>query len=143
MSTTRHFDSRDQSIEQVYQVLHVLPGYQREYIWSDDDMPTFAGDIHGEFYGGHAERIVHSDYFIGSIGARLARKRYFSWHPACSVKSVQMPSQWMDGRNGQVRRLMRGSGEWPGLRVPSGSWDRDTVRLRERLNAIACNDEPH
>lgn len=67
MATAPQIESRDLTIEQVYQDFYAVPDYQREYVWAEDDVQTFAEDIHDEFYGDRGELLQGPEYFIGSI----------------------------------------------------------------------------
>lgn len=67
MATAPKIESSDLTIEQVYKDFYVVPDYQREYVWSDSDVQTFADDIYDEFYGSKGELLPDSEYFIGSI----------------------------------------------------------------------------
>lgn len=66
MNTAPKIESSDVSIEQVYKDFYVVPDYQREYVWSEEDVRTFATDIHDEFYGPKGDLIEEVEYFIGS-----------------------------------------------------------------------------
>ena len=48
MSGAPKIESNDLSIEQVYKDFYVVPDYQREYVWSEDDVETFVEDIYDE-----------------------------------------------------------------------------------------------
>lgn len=67
MTTAPKIESSDLSIEQVYKDFYVVPDYQREYVWSTDDVQVFADDIYDEFYGSKGELLPEREYFIGSI----------------------------------------------------------------------------
>lgn len=67
MTTAPKIESSDLSIEQVYKDFYVVPDYQREYVWSIDDVQVFADDIYDEFYGSKGELLPEREYFIGSI----------------------------------------------------------------------------
>jgi len=67
MATAPKIESSDLTIEQVYKDFYVVPDYQREYVWSDNDVQTFADDIQDEFYGSKGELLPDREYFIGSI----------------------------------------------------------------------------
>lgn len=67
MTTAPKIESSDLSIEQVYKDFYVVPDYQREYVWSTDDVQMFADDIYDEFYGSKGELLPEREYFIGSI----------------------------------------------------------------------------
>ncbi|HEY2346501.1 MAG TPA: DUF262 domain-containing HNH endonuclease family protein [Xanthomonadaceae bacterium] len=69
MSTAPKIESSDLSIEQVYKDFYVVPDYQREYVWSEDNVLQFAEDIYDEFYGPRGDLIPEVEYFIGSIVA--------------------------------------------------------------------------
>lgn len=66
MSAAPKIESSDLSIEQVYKDFYVVPDYQREYVWSEDDVQTFAEDIYDEFFGPKGDLIDEVEYFIGS-----------------------------------------------------------------------------
>lgn len=67
MSSTPKIESSDLSIEQVYKDFYAVPDYQREYVWDEDDVLSFADDIYDEFYGPKGDLIKDVEYFIGSI----------------------------------------------------------------------------
>lgn len=67
MSGTPKIESSDLSIDQVYKDFYVVPDYQREYVWAEDDVEAFAEDIYDEFYGSEGGLIGDVEYFIGSI----------------------------------------------------------------------------
>ncbi|KRA33534.1 hypothetical protein ASD68_11180 [Rhodanobacter sp. Root627] len=67
MTTAPKIESSDLTIEQVYKDFYAVPDYQREYVWAEDDVQTFAEDIYDEFYTEKGELVPDSEYFIGSI----------------------------------------------------------------------------
>lgn len=69
MSDAPKIESKDLTIEDVYKDFYVVPDYQREYVWSEEDVQVFADDIHDEFYGSKGELLPEREYFIGSIVA--------------------------------------------------------------------------
>lgn len=58
-------ESQDLSIGKLFNEFYVVPSYQREYVWEDEQVTEFLNDIYEEFsknnFGSAAE------YFIGSI----------------------------------------------------------------------------
>lgn len=66
MITAPKIESSDLSIEQVYKDFYVVPDYQREYVWKEEDVRAFADDIHNEFYGPKGDLVPEVEYFIGS-----------------------------------------------------------------------------
>lgn len=66
MSTAPKIESSDLSVEQVYKDFYVVPDYQREYVWNEEDVRAFADDIYNEFYGPKGDLIPEVEYFIGS-----------------------------------------------------------------------------
>lgn len=77
MTVAPKIESSDLSIEQVYKDFYVVPDYQREYVWSEDDVQTFAEDIYDEFYGPKGDLIEDVEYFIGSTVVCKNRQQVF------------------------------------------------------------------
>lgn len=63
--TTQRIESQDISVAGLFQSFYAVPDYQREYVWSTEQVEQLLTDILGEITGTDPE---HSpEYFIGSI----------------------------------------------------------------------------
>lgn len=63
--TTQRIESQDISVAGLFQSFYAVPDYQREYVWSTEQVKQLLTDILGEMTGTDPE---HSpEYFIGSI----------------------------------------------------------------------------
>jgi len=63
--TTQRIESQDISVAGLFQSFYAVPDYQREYVWSTEQVEQLLTDILGEMTGTDPE---HSpEYFIGSI----------------------------------------------------------------------------
>src|SRR6056297_1004773 len=63
--TTQRIESQDISVAGLFQSFYPVPDYQREYVWSTEQVEQLLTDILGEMTGTDPE---HSpEYFIGSI----------------------------------------------------------------------------
>lgn len=63
--TTQRIESQDISVAGLFQSFYAVPDYQREYVWSTEQVEQLLTDIVGEMTGTDPE---HSpEYFIGSI----------------------------------------------------------------------------
>ncbi len=63
--TTQRIESQDISVAGLFQSFYAVPDYQREYVWSTEQVEQLLTDILGEMTGADPE---HSpEYFIGSI----------------------------------------------------------------------------
>jgi uncharacterized protein with ParB-like and HNH nuclease domain len=58
-------ESQDLSIGKLFSDFYIIPNYQREYVWEEDNVKQFFDDIYESF--GDYESSVSEDYFIGSI----------------------------------------------------------------------------
>lgn len=57
-------ESNDKSVADLLADFYVVPDYQREYVWEDEQIEQLFDDIHAEFASGENPL---PDYFIGSI----------------------------------------------------------------------------
>jgi uncharacterized protein with ParB-like and HNH nuclease domain len=57
--------SEDITLGKLFDDFYVVPDYQREYVWQDDEVGDLLGDIHAEFSTNHT--ISDHEYFIGSV----------------------------------------------------------------------------
>lgn len=64
MTTMQTIDSRDISLDELFNDFYVVPSYQREYIWGTPQVERLLQDIYTEFSS--TEREADSEYFIGS-----------------------------------------------------------------------------
>lgn len=63
--TTQRIESQDISVAGLFQSFYAVPDYQREYVWSTEQVEQLLTDILGEMTGTDPE---HSpEYFIGSV----------------------------------------------------------------------------
>lgn len=63
--TEQHIQSQDISIAELFMSFYVVPDYQREYVWEDDEVEQLLTDIAGEM--GASDAASAPEYFIGSI----------------------------------------------------------------------------
>lgn len=60
----QRIDSHDLAIGDLFKDFYVVPDYQREYVWGDDEVEQLLVDINTEF---SSDGKTPSEYFIGSI----------------------------------------------------------------------------
>lgn len=60
-------DSQDMSLAKLFDDFYIVPDYQREYIWEEQEVEQLLDDVHAEFQA--PQRAEESEYFIGSIVA--------------------------------------------------------------------------
>lgn len=68
MTTQQAIESKDVTLAELFNDFFIVPDYQREYVWSEDEeeqVEQLFNDIYGEFL--NQERTGNSEYFIGSI----------------------------------------------------------------------------
>jgi hypothetical protein len=58
------------SLGKLFDDFYVVPDYQREYIWEEQEVEQLLDDVHAEFQA--PQRIEESEYFIG--GSRKERR---------------------------------------------------------------------
>lgn len=58
-------ESQDLSIGKLFNDFYLVPSYQREYVWEEEQVTEFLNDIYEEFYSNNSGAV--SEYFIGSI----------------------------------------------------------------------------
>jgi uncharacterized protein with ParB-like and HNH nuclease domain len=58
-------ESQDLSIGKLFNDFYIVPSYQREYVWQEEQVQDFFEDIYGEFSS--SDSGAASEYFIGSI----------------------------------------------------------------------------
>src|SRR5271166_3339468 len=58
-------ESKDVSLGDLFGNFFVVPNFQREYVWSTDEVRTLLDDVNAEF--GAVDRNDDSEYFIGTI----------------------------------------------------------------------------
>ncbi len=58
-------ESQDLSIGKLFSEFYIVPSYQREYVWQEEQVTNFFEDIYGEFSDRQSDS--PSEYFIGSI----------------------------------------------------------------------------
>lgn len=58
-------ESQDLTIEKLFNDFYVIPSYQREYVWGEEEVREFVEDIYNEFSANTFESVY--EYFIGSI----------------------------------------------------------------------------
>ena len=59
--------SKDTSIAGLFNDFYVVPDYQREFVWEDDEVQQLLDDVHKAFESGSPTDQSLADYFIGSI----------------------------------------------------------------------------
>jgi hypothetical protein len=64
IDTGQRIESDDLSIGDVFKDFYAVPDYQREYVWSDEEVEQLLVDINTEFSSNGSQP---SEYFIGSI----------------------------------------------------------------------------
>jgi len=68
MTTQQAIESKDVTLEDLFHDFYIVPDYQREYVWSEENeeqVEQLFNDIYWEFL--NQERSGNSEYFIGSI----------------------------------------------------------------------------
>lgn len=65
MSTPETIKSEDIALGKLFDDFYVVPDYQREYVWRDEQIEDLLSDIHSEFSANH--NVTDHEYFIGSI----------------------------------------------------------------------------
>jgi uncharacterized protein with ParB-like and HNH nuclease domain len=60
-------ESHDKSVAGLLTDFYVVPDYQREYVWQDDQIEQLLDDIHTEFTAASTASAAPSEYFIGSV----------------------------------------------------------------------------
>lgn len=63
--TEQRIQSQDISIAELFMSFYVVPDYQREYVWGEDEVDQLLTDVAGEMEGSTAA--TAPEYFIGSI----------------------------------------------------------------------------
>ncbi|MBO6866764.1 MAG: DUF262 domain-containing protein [Thalassococcus sp.] len=63
--TTQRIESQDIAVAGLFQSFYAVPDYQREYVWSTEQVEQLLTDIHGEM--ANADPELSPEYFIGSI----------------------------------------------------------------------------
>ncbi|MGB3560400.1 MAG: DUF262 domain-containing protein, partial [Geitlerinemataceae cyanobacterium] len=58
-------ESQDLSIGKLFTEFYIVPSYQREYVWQEEQVTEFFDDIYNEFRIQQPD--APSEYFIGSI----------------------------------------------------------------------------
>ncbi|NJK47299.1 DUF262 domain-containing protein [Candidatus Gracilibacteria bacterium] len=58
-------ESQDLSIDKLFHNFYIVPTYQREYVWQEEQVQEFFDDIYEEFENSPEGNLA--DYFIGSI----------------------------------------------------------------------------
>ena len=58
-------DSQDMSISKLFDDFYVVPSFQREYVWGQEQVEQLLQDIYNEYDANHTKG--DSEYFIGSI----------------------------------------------------------------------------
>lgn len=64
-TSSQMVDSSDLNLDTVFKEFYVVPDYQREYVWEEEQVEQLLGDIYTEFSADG--RATPSEYFIGSI----------------------------------------------------------------------------
>lgn len=67
MLDERTIDSRDLSVEQVFKDHYVVPDFQREYVWKEDNVRELFVDFVEDVFDERRSLISGQEYFIGSI----------------------------------------------------------------------------
>jgi uncharacterized protein with ParB-like and HNH nuclease domain len=57
--------SKDLSVGQLFESFYVIPNYQREFVWTDDEVKKLVDDIYAEFMSGGDQHQI--EYFVGSM----------------------------------------------------------------------------
>ena len=65
MTSRQSIESKDINISELLQGFYLVPDYQREYVWEDNEVEQLLGDIHTEYTS--APKPSDTEYFIGSI----------------------------------------------------------------------------
>jgi len=65
MATAQTIESQDISLGKLFSDFHVVPDYQREFVWETGQVEQLLEDIHTEFSS--TDGSANSEYFIGSI----------------------------------------------------------------------------
>jgi len=64
-TTLQTIESKDVSLGELFATFFVVPNFQREYVWSTDEVRQLLEDVHAEY--SDAARSTDSEYFIGTI----------------------------------------------------------------------------
>ena len=57
--------SKDLSIGKLFDDFYVVPNYQREFVWGEQEVRKLVDDIYAEFVSGGDEHQI--EYFVGSM----------------------------------------------------------------------------
>jgi hypothetical protein len=60
-------ESDDLTLTQVFKDFYVVPNFQREYVWEQENVIKLFDDIYDEFYDADGVQQPSNEYFIGSI----------------------------------------------------------------------------
>jgi|GEM_PF-295749 len=58
-------DSKNLTIEKIFEDFYIIPNYQREYIWKEKEVLELLNDVYNEFP--NSQSIEPDEYFLGSI----------------------------------------------------------------------------
>lgn len=67
MTGIAKIESRDLNVGDIYKDFYVVPNFQREYVWAQEQADKLLNDIYDEFYDDEGGVIQGPEYFIGSI----------------------------------------------------------------------------
>src|ERR1700730_15680598 len=57
--------SKDLSIGNLFDEFYVIPNYQREFVWTEEQVKKLVDDIYAEFVSGGDQHQI--EYFVGSM----------------------------------------------------------------------------
>lgn len=58
-------ESKDHTLDDIFNDYYIVPSYQREYVWGEEQVEQLLRDVYDEFSGSAPDR--PAEYFIGSI----------------------------------------------------------------------------
>jgi uncharacterized protein DUF262 len=62
-------ESTDLSLQDLFKDFYLVPDFQREYVWEDENVVKLFEDIYDEFYDADGRSIDANEYFVGSVVA--------------------------------------------------------------------------